>query len=290
MGTYKNLAKYLNFVYKQQYYIDCAYTNEDSFALWRDKFGLKDAVQEEEKKDDSLRLDLEQQARDFKLSRKKHYDGEEGEFRGNNDVYIQYQRWLWYTKNTTLFSKVLKNNGFEEEDIKLSNEHKKPLGMKQGFYDEFVKLLKETIPKAQARVKEEYPDIGKIRVILQGSYTVGYSSNPFKGDRYIPNWLFMPDKKSDYDFRCYAKGLNGYIEKLRKDGKEIQDRSEFDKDQAHLIRPHSIGVVFPEFKGLEDEFATLSKKYYGKAIRLQISLVTKNILFEPNPWDYEIDV
>ena len=292
-SEYKNLSKYLNFVYKQKFYIDNSFLNEDAFALWREKFKVKDMVpvkyEEEEKKGDNIRLDLEQQARDYTLSRKKHYDGEEGEFRGANAVYIQYQRWLWFEKNLTLFNMVLKQNGFDEEDIKLSAQHKKPLGMKQALYDEFKQLLNTTVPKAQSRLKEEYPDAGKIRIILQGSYTVGYSSNPFKGDRYKPNWLFMPNKKSDYDFRCYAKGLDGYVEKLRKDGKEIKDRGS--QGKPHIIYPKSIGVIFPEFKTLEDEFETLSKKYFdGKSVRLQISVVTKNIEFEPNPWDYEMQI
>ena len=252
------------------------------------------AEQAEEKKDSKLiEIGLELQAKDFQLSRKKHYDGEEGIFRGENGVYIQYQRYLWWQKNTKLFSLVLKNNDFKEEDIKLSNEHKKPLGMVQEFYDEFKKMIVIAVQKVNKRLIEdkEYPDIGKIRVILQGSYTMGFSQNPFKGDRYIPNWLFMPKKKSDYDFRCFASGLNGYVEKLRKDGKEIKDRSEFDEAQSHMIRPFSVGVIFPEFKDLENEFEEKSKKFNdGKEIRLQISLVTKNILFEPNPWDYEIEI
>ena len=235
--------------------------------------------------------DLEQQAKDFKLDRKKYYDGEEGKYRGENAKEIQNKRWEWYQKNTKLFSLILKNNGFDDEDIKLSMEHSKPLGMKQAFYDKFIELINTAVKKANIRLKEEYPDIGKVRVILQGSYTVGYSSNPFKGARYIPNYLFMPDKKSDYDFRCYAEGLDGYVEKLRKDGKEIKDRSEFDPNQSHLIRPKSVGIIFPEFTELEKEFETLSKEYFdGKSVRLQISVVTKNIDFEPNEWDYEIKV
>eukprot|EP00483_Globobulimina_turgida_P011500 UN11522 len=97
--------------------------------------------------------------------------------------------------------------------------------MKMGLFNDFKKDLFKTINQAKVRIQKELGQELKPRVILQGSYTVGYSSNPFKGDRYIPTYLFDPTQKSDYDFRLYADGLDTYVEKLRNDGIEIKDRS-----------------------------------------------------------------
>ena len=82
--------------------------------------------------------------------------------------------------------------------------------------------------------------------------------------------------------------MDGYIDKLRKDGKQIQDRSE--QGKPWVIDPDSINVVFPEFAQLIDQFQQISKKYSnGRVIPLQISVLTKYSAFEANPWDFEVE-
>ena len=233
---------------------------------------------------------LREEANAFELNRIKHKSyTEEGKFRLDNARMIQYKRWEWYQENSELFSLILQNAGFNKEDIDLSMKHIKPLGMVSDFYDEFQTLVANSTDIIAKRMSNEYPDLdfGKLRIVLQGSYTVGYSSNPRKGDRYIPNYLFKPDKNSDYDFRCFSPGLSKYIELLRQKGIEILDRGS--TGTAYIIKPKSINVIFPEFDDLIKDFRHLSKKYNdGNEIDLQITVYSENIGFEPNPWDYEL--
>eukprot|EP01084_Bolivina_argentea_P231110 389825_1 len=119
--------------------------------------------------------------------------------------------------------------------------------MKLDLYTAFKEELFKSVNAAQKRISSESGKNMKLRIVLQGSYVPGYSSNPRKGDRYIPNYLFDPSKKSDFDFRVYGDGLDEYVKYLRDNGKEIEDRG---KDQEHLIQPESITVVITEFAGL----------------------------------------
>eukprot|EP01084_Bolivina_argentea_P092679 166717_1 len=252
----------------------------------------RNIVKKHTKNDEEKLSDLEKRAKEFKLSRFKAKIGtEESDWRTANTLDIMQKRWKWYQDNIELFSLVLQNNGFEKKDIECAINGTKPLGMKIGLYNDFKQNLCAAINKAKLRIKNELGNRKlNLRVILQGSYVVGYSSNPFKGDRHIPNWLFDPTKKSDYDFRCYGEGLDEYVEQLRNNGMKIEDRSKYNPDQYYMILPSSVGKVFPEFEALGKQFDELSKKHIGKKVRLQISVVTKNINFEPNPWDMEINM
>ena len=246
---------------------------------------IDDDTEKEEKEE---LLDLEDRAKAFVTVRTFHHPStEEGKYRLEHETEIQNKRWEWYKKNSKLFALILKNNGFDEEDIKCSMDGTKPIGMKIEFFNEFKQLLFNSIKEISNRMESDYPDLGDIRVVLQGSYTVGYSSNPLKGDRYIPNYLFMPSKKSDYDFRCFAENLDGYVDKLRKDGIEIDDRA--NKGKPEVIKPKSVSNIFPEFTKLIKDFEEISKKYFdGKSVKLQITVFTKNINFEAYPWDFEM--
>ncbi len=37
---YKHIAKYMNYIYKQDWWIKNNYNNNDAFDIWRDKFGI----------------------------------------------------------------------------------------------------------------------------------------------------------------------------------------------------------------------------------------------------------
>ncbi len=256
-------------------------------------------------------------------SRKKHYSPEkEKDFRFKNARDLQNKRWKWYQNNTELWKLVLRNHGFAADDIECAVNDTKPLGMNRGLFNEFKQALFASVATAQKRIKKEAKQSLKLRVVLQGSYVYGFSQNPIKGDRYVPNWLFIPSNKSDFDFRCYGEGVDAYVahlrkalepkvSKLKKEAKKLKDSGKKkeakkkeseaeayivhdratkynDTASAHLIIPASVGLIFPEFKALEKTFLALSEKHMGKKVKLQVSLFTKNINFEPNPWNMEM--
>jgi len=250
----------------------------------------KQKVYDEAGKASITEQDLQRQAAEWKQNRTYYGQGEEDKFRGENAMDIMQKRWQWYQDNKQLFALILKNHGFAEEDISASMEHTRPLGMTAALYGEFTKLLRTAAQAAMNRVRSEHPELqlGELMIVLQGSYIVGYSSNPRKGDRYIPNWLFDPTNKSDYDFRCYAHGFDQYVTKLRESGTEIKD---WGGDRSHIIRPEYIGVMFPEFEKLIEDFKELTKKYFnGKSVGLQVTVMTKDTTAKPFPWDFQVDL
>ncbi|MCP3940677.1 MAG: hypothetical protein GY710_04250 [Desulfobacteraceae bacterium] len=205
---------------------------------------------------------------------KKKYDYSTSEYhyRLKNVKVLQNARWLWVQNHPEDYVNLLRKAGITDKAISAMSERKYPLGFSnQDQYDTYVMELINVMQT----IEKKY-NIHKIRVVQQGSYITGYSSNPRKGSRKLPDHIFH--KESDLDFRMSGVGIGIYIKTLKKKPKAWDDA-------PNLLYPDSVGEVFPEVQFFLEKWASI----IGRQIQATID-TDPGPEFEPNPWDWEIQI
>merc|ERR1712061_369811 len=121
----------------------------------------------------------------------------------------------------------LRKAGFEDTDIQLCMRREKPLDFVS--MEEYVEC-KADLMQAAARI-EKRTGITHIRFVQQGSSVTGFSTNPLKGERFVPTHLYHAG--SDTDFRLTGEGIEKALEQIIADGGKL-DRRENDP----ILYPH----------------------------------------------------
>jgi len=206
----------------------------------------------------------------------------ESDFRNTNAQDIMRKRWDWVQANPKKYVNLMRKAGMD--DIKIQNclDRTCPLDFKdpaqyqelQGSLRELGRKLYKTI--TDAGVKVPHP---VFRVIQQGSSIPGYSSNPRKGQRYVPNYLYDPKKGSDTDIRVYLAGLDEYVKILEKNGTVVQTKSVY----PHMVEPNNAHVVFPELGAWIYEWQIK----LDTEVQVTLNMKPNDPAFEPNEWDNE---
>lgn len=132
----------------------------------------------------------------FELSRHKHHvhndDGtinEENQWRCDNAKLIQETRWQWVKDNPHDFVNLMRHMEFTDESIQAMIDRDRPLDFKsRADFEECTNDLSDCAAKIKERT-----GITNMRFIQQGSSITGYSSNPRKGERFTPNYLYAPN-------------------------------------------------------------------------------------------------
>jgi len=163
----------------------------------------------------------------------------------------------------------MRKAGISDESIEAMSLRIYPLGFSSEeqyleYKDNILSVLKEF---------EDSSSISNLRIIQQGSYVAGYSSNPRKGMRSIPTHIY--NEESDLDFRLSGTGIKEYI-----NSNDLHP--EVKLYFPDLVEPDQLSVVFPQ---LEDCLETWRKKL-GRGIQVTISMKL-GPEFEPLPWDWE---
>lgn len=139
------------------------------------------------------------------LYNKINVDNEEKNYRISNEAELQEKRWEWVQTNPEEYINLLRKAGLSDESISAMSTRKFPLGFKD---EEQYERYRSDLFKTLQQISNNSGIIG-FRVIQQGSYITGYSSNPRKGDRTLPNHIF--GKNSDLDLRITARNLDEYF-------------------------------------------------------------------------------
>ena len=208
----------------------------------------------------------------FKLDTKKLPKGTlESDYRIQNAGSLQQKRWDWIQSMPTEYLIALQQTpGILPDDVVDLIKGNRPLGFSSNLqYNQFTSELKEAFQK----ISRETTLTG-FRVIQQGSWVTGYSSNPRKGQRVVPSHLF--NENSDLDFRITAKGIEKYVGQLK-------DPIKYKQYYENIIEPDQLIKVFPEL----DAFSSHWTQKLGRDI--QISIVVPPVEnFDPKPWDQEL--
>jgi len=213
----------------------------------------------------------------------------ECDFRNNNAEHIMSKRWEWVQNNPEKYVNLMRKGGMKDERIQDCLNGTCPLDFAdpaqfqkcQGSLRELGRKLHKII--TDAGVKVEHP---VFRVIQQGSSIPGYSSNPRKGRRYVPNYLYDATKGSDTDFRVVLSGLKEYVQILRTKGTasrpgpiKIETKSVY----PDMVEPDSAAKVFPELGAWIEEWQKIMKT----EIQITMNMKSDDPAFEPKEWDNE---
>lgn len=203
-------------------------------------------------------------------------DSREGKWRLANVRQCQMLRWIWSQKHPSKWINMLRNAGLEDTDIQLCLLRAKPFDF---FSLEDYTECKTDLMRVAARI-EKRTGVTGIRFVQQGSSITGYSSNPLKGERYVPTHLYHAG--SNTDFRLTCEGIEKVIEQVIADGGKVDQHEGFP-----ILYPHSAQVVFPE---LEDISRKWKSRLRGEANHIQFTIVidSKYQGFPPNLWDLPI--
>jgi len=203
----------------------------------------------------------------FKLKDKK---SEDYQYRMNNGWKLLYERWDWYVNNIGTFVNLLREQGYSDQEISDCIHRKRFLGFAsvenfEEYKSDIVKILKDI---------EATTPVKNFRCILQGSNIAGYSSNPLKGSRSLPDYVYDAKLGSDMDFRILGDNIPQLIDQIRSTGVEIATK--VGGERSHILEPSSVSLVFPQFQPLID-------KHGGS---LQVIVYMKDVIFFPCPWEY----
>ncbi len=193
--------------------------------------------------------------------------------RMKNSSEIQWARWQWMNDNPIDYVNLMRQQGYLDEDIQHMLSRKKPLDFDS---IEDFEQFKSEVRELQGQLTADY-QLKNLRFIQQGSSITGFSTNPRKGDRDIPNYIFNKAEGSDLDFRIHADNIESIYDPNK--GIELKTQPGL---EIRLIEPSSAGVVVPELITFADVWKTKIKQ------DMQFTLVLDyNKEFEPKHWDWE---
>jgi hypothetical protein len=176
------------------------------------------------------------------------------------------------------FTNTLREANFSDEDIQRAFDRKQPLDFTSlQAYEECVKDLEDVRKTIERRT-----GVKNLRCVQQGSSIPGFSTNPNKGHRYLPNYL-TDRVKSDTDLRFSGDGMKEYIEKVRLEGKTVNVK----KYAPHLIDNYdgSNGILFPELEAMAKKWVDDKRVY----LTVQFTIFEEyKPYFEPGFWDNDL--
>jgi len=183
-------------------------------------------------------------------------------------------RWDWYVNNIGTFVNLLREQGYSEEEISDLLKRKRLLGFEsiekfQEYVNDITTIIREI---------ESTTPVKNLRVVLQGSNITGYSANPLKGSRFLPDYVYDAKLGSDLDFRILGDNIPELINELRNKGIQVSTKVGGGRD--HILEPDDVLTVFPQWKSLID-------KHNGA---LQVIVFLKNVSFYTCPWEYELNL
>ena len=196
----------------------------------------------------------------------------EGQYRVRHAQALQFERWSWVQTFTPEYVGLLQKAGISYESIEAMALRRYPLGFAS---EEQFASYREDLRQTLDRVTER-SGLKEFRVIQQGSYVTGYSSNPLKGDRSIPNHIF--NSESDLDLRISASGL---AEHVKTNNISFETRELY----PNLVKPDQLMKILPEL----DQFRKLWEERLGRRLQITIDLYPTE-QFEPKPWDWELSL
>lgn len=209
---------------------------------------------------------------EFKMKPK----GAEGVWRSENVLQCQMARWHWVQANSVRWINMLRRAGFPDEDIDMCNARSKPLDfLSLADYEE----CKEDL-RAAAKAIEARCGVKAAHFIQQGSSCTGFSTNPFKGLRFIPTHVYHDT--SDTDFRVIGEGMRTAVDDAAKGGVHVIERP-----GAGVLKPSCGPEVFPELKAVSDKW---SLHVRGKSSSLQFTIVLdpESDAARPKLWDLPV--
>ena len=185
--------------------------------------------------------------------------GTEGTWRAEHALQCQLARWNWVQTNPGRWINMLRRAGYSDADIDLCNSRAKPLDFfSLDDYEECKADLRAAAAAIEARC-----GISNARFIQQGSSCTGFSTNPFKGLRYMPTHIYH--ESSDTDFRFIGVGVADAVAAATARGVHVDVRP-----GAGVLKPSSAPHVFPELQTVSDKW---SSRVRGKSSCLQFTVV-----------------
>lgn len=178
---------------------------------------------------------------------------------------IQEARWDWIRDHPATYINMLRESGISDKDIQAMSLRQKPLDFK----------TREQYLTFQSQFRDAFfqdTELVDAVFVQQGSSVAGYSSNPRKGDRFIPNYLFGKD--SDIDIKVSSEGLADVLRRHPR-ASELKFK-EFDPD---ILEPESVPLVFPKLSEVTNRWSKKLKR------PIQVIVFTQPDRLTIKPWD-----
>ena len=202
--------------------------------------------------------------------------GAEGLWRNEHFLQCQMARWHWVQHHPVRWINMLRRAGFPDEDIDMCNARTKPLDFYSlADYEE----CKEDL-RAAAKAIETRCGVKAAHFVQQGSSCTGFSTNPFKGLRFIPTHIYHDD--SDTDFRLIGEGMRQAVDAAAKGGVHVIERP-----GAGVLKPSNGPEIFPELRAVSDKW---SPRVRGKSSQMQFTIVIDpdSAAARPKLWDLPV--
>jgi hypothetical protein len=159
--------------------------------------------------------------------------------RMENSKEIQWRRWEWMNRNPETYVNLMREQGENDADIQQMLSRQKPLD-----FDNLVdfEAFKIDVKSLKLQLTEAY-ELAALRFIQQGSSITGFSTNPVKGDRDVPNYIYNKAEGLDLDFRVYSQNLQDLYD--QSNNIELKSRPEL---SVRLVEPSSARDLMPELQ------------------------------------------